>query len=117
MGLPVVIFYMLFTIFYALKIHGIRTQNPKYVKAFILYKYILLTLFTTAVFGVSIYGSAILSQFWIFLLSVLVVLWTSFLWIFYTGFAITLHTLMVHNLKGNYKVFDNNGFEDTVYKA
>jgi len=112
-----IIFYVLCLIFNSLKVHGIRTQNQKYVKAWIIFKYILLTLFTTAVIGVSIYGSAILSQFWIFLLSVLVVLWTSFLWIFYTGFAITLHTLMEHNLKGNYKVFDNNGFEDTVYKA
>merc|ERR1719367_1691230 len=112
-----IFYYLLLLIFASLKIHGIRTQNPKYVKAFIIFKYVLLTLFTTAVIGVSIYGSAILSQFWIFLLSVLVILWTSFLWIFYTGFAITLHTLMEHNLKGNYKVFENNGFDDTVYKA
>jgi len=103
--------------FASLKIHGIRTQNPRYVKAFIIFKYVLLTLFSTLVIGICIYGSAILSQFWIFLLGVVVIMWVSFLWIFYTGFSITIHTIMENNLKGNYKTFDNNSFEDTVYKA
>lgn len=119
MALPmvVIIFYLLLIIFASLKIHGIRTQNPKYVKAFIIFKYVLLTLFSAGVIGICTYGSAILSQFWLFLLGVVVILWVSFLWIFYTGFSITIHTIMENNLQGNYKTFDNNSFEDTVYKA
>jgi len=116
-GLGVIFYYLLLIIFASLKIHGIRTQNPRYVKAFIIFKYVLLTLFSTLVIGICIYGSAILSQFWIFLLGVVVIMWVSFLWIFYTGFSITIHTIMENNLKGNYKTFDNNSFEDTVYKA
>jgi len=116
-GLGVIFYYLLLIIFASLKIHGIRTQNPRYIKAFIIFKYVLLTLFSTLVIGICIYGSAILSQFWIFLLGVVVIMWVSFLWIFYTGFSITIHTIMENNLKGNYKTFDNNSFEDTVYKA
>ena len=112
-----IFYYKLLIIFASLKIHGIRTQNPKYVKAFIIFKYVLLTLFSIAVIGICTYGSAILSQFWIFLLGVVVIFWVSFIWIFYTGFSITIHTIMENNMKGNYKTFDNNSFEDTVYKA
>jgi len=116
-GMGVIFYYLLLITFASLKIHGIRTQNPRYVKAFIIFKYVLLTLFSTLVIGICIYGSAILSQFWIFLLGVVVIMWVSFLWICYTGFSITIHTIMENNLKGNYKTFDNNSFEDTVYKA
>ena len=80
--------------FISMKIHGIRTRNPKYIKAFIISQYILFILGLFGTFIVSIYISDTLSQFWIFLLAVVVMMCYTFIWIFEMGFIITLNTLL-----------------------
>ena len=80
--------------FISMKMHGIRTRNPKYIKAFIISQYILFILGLFGTFIVSIYISDTLSQFWIFLLAVVVMMCYTFIWIFNMGFIITLNTLL-----------------------
>ena len=80
--------------FTSLKIHGIRTRNPKYIKAFIIFQYTLYILGLLGMFVGSIYLSAFYSQFWIFLLGVMVMMYYTFIWIFDIGFIITLKTLL-----------------------
>merc|ERR1712114_69554 len=69
---------ILLVIFTSLKIHGIRTRNPKYIKAVIIFQYTLYILWLIGVFIGSIYFSATLSHFWIFDM----------------GFIISLNTLL-----------------------
>lgn len=78
----------------SLKIHGIRTKNPNYIKAFIIIQYIAYILVLIGGIGGSICLSAIFSQFWIFLLGVLFMMCSTFIWIFVMGFIITLNTLL-----------------------
>ena len=85
---------VLLVIFTSLKIHGIRTRNPKYIKAFIIFQYTLYILWLIGVFIGSIYFSATLSHFWIFLLAVVFMMCSTFIWIFDMGFIITLNTLI-----------------------
>ena len=85
---------VLLVIFTSLKIHGIRTRNPKYIKAFIIFQYTLYILWLIGVFIGSIYFSATLSHFWIFLLAVVFMMCSTFIWIFDMGFIITLNTLL-----------------------
>ena len=81
-------------IFTSLKIHGIRTKNPKYIKSFIIFQYTLYILVLIGMFIGSIYLSAFFSQFWIFLLSVVVMMCYTHIWIFDIGFITTLKTLL-----------------------
>merc|ERR1719322_599336 len=85
---------VLFVIFTSLKIHGIRTKNPKYIKAFIIFQYTLYILCLIGMFIGGIYLSATHSQFWIFLLGVVFMMCSTFIWIFDMGFIITLNTLL-----------------------
>merc|ERR1712126_9947 len=85
--------FAIFALFTFLKIHGIRTQNTRYIKAFIIFQYIVFTLVVTGVTVGSIYLSVITSQFWIFLLGVLVMMCWTFIFIFDMGTIITLNTI------------------------
>jgi len=96
-----VAFFAIFALFTFLKIHGIRTQNTRYIKAFIIFQYIVFTLIAIVVTVGSIYLSVITSQFWIFLLGVLVMMCWTFIFILDMGSIITLNTI--------FKVMDRNG--------
>jgi len=85
---------VLSAIFTSLKIHGIRTRKPKYIKAFIIFQYTLYILALIGMFIGSIYLSATMSHFWIFLLGVVFMMCSTFIWIFDMGFIITLNTLI-----------------------
>ena len=81
-------------IFTSLKIHGIRSRNPKYIAVFITFQYLLYILGQLGMFIGGITLSATYSQIWIFLLAVLVMMCSTFIWIFDMGFIMTLNTIL-----------------------
>ena len=86
--------FAIFVLFTSLKIHGIRTRNTKNIKAFIFLQYISFIVVLIGVLTGSIYLSVSLSQFWIFLLGVMVMMWFTFICIFDMGFIIILCTML-----------------------
>ena len=86
--------FAIFVMFTSLKIHGIRTRNTKYIKAFIFLQYISFIVVLIGVLTGSIYLSVSLSQFWIFLLGIMVMMCFTFIWIFDMGFIIILCTML-----------------------
>lgn len=82
------------TFFIILMIHGIRTIQTKFVKGFIVFQYSVFVLVAVGDIIGSIYLSAIVSQFWIFLLGVMLMMFATFFWIFGMGPIITLNTIL-----------------------
>merc|ERR1712048_1349788 len=64
------------------------------LSAFIIFQYTLYILALIGMFIGSIYLSATMSHFWIFLLGVVFMMCSTFIWIFDMGFIITLNTLI-----------------------
>ena len=107
-------------VFTSLKIYGICTQQPKYIKMYIIFQYVLLALLSVAIIILSIYLLVYihqhgLPQVWVFLLGVLIVLSAIFIWIIYTGFSFLIHTLIAIKQDKAVSVSisskDNGGFE------
>ena len=68
--------------------------NTKYIKAFIFLQDISFIVVLIGVLTGSFYLSVSLSQFWIFLLGIMVMMCFTFIWIFDMGFIITLYTML-----------------------
>jgi len=93
-SIAILAFFAITALFTSLEIHGIRTQNRRYVTAYIIFQY---TSFAFIAAGDTIgylYLSIILSQFWIFILGVLIVMCITFVYIFDMGPIIILNTIL-----------------------
>ena len=92
--LPLLLSITTITIFYSLKINGVGTQESQHIEAFLDFKHFVLLLFT---FLFSLVFSGLLiahNQLWILLLGI----WATFLWIFYTSFSLTIFTIMLNDM-------------------
>merc|ERR1712126_564087 len=91
-SIAILAFYAITVLFTFIEIHGIWTQNRRYVTAFIIFQYTSFAFIAAGVTAYFLYLSIILSQFWIFILGVLIVMCITFVYIFDMGPIITLNT-------------------------
>jgi len=88
--LPILISFTTVIMFNSLKVNDIGTQES--LEAFLLFKHFVIILFTILVTITSLCLIITVNQLWIFLFGV----WSIFLWIFYTGFCVTIYTIMIN---------------------
>jgi len=85
-------------IFWCLLLHGIRKERSGFVKAFLVFKYIIFGLITACI-AISSVGSAVGYGIIIFPCFLLLIMINTFLFVFNIGFYVALHSIYLENEK------------------
>jgi len=85
-------------VFWCLLLHGIRKERSGFVKAFLVFKYIIFGLITACI-AISSVGSAVGYGIIIFPCFLLLIMINTFLFVFNIGFYVALHSIYLENEK------------------
>ena len=108
--IPLAIF-ILFIVFESIQLHGIRVEKRSFTKAFVIFIYVMLTLFLGVYFGAALYFAITYQLGFIFFLGLLCCLFIFYIFISIQGYIIALDGRLMQKEESLLNINKSTSFE------